>query len=168
MGEPTKIILITPIDYQYSHCSALVFLGSRPSASPSIKQTREMRANPCKPKFPFFYFLSFSFHVSLCFSTERATTRGQRVVLTQGRKSWSVLVCRSGTLLIPTFKSSKASLWKQKAIADRNQLFTDYPKDYWPGKDLRIWTRIASHPTTGKLTLAAPFLERAIAAQFLS
>lgn len=79
-GVPTKIIqlLIAPVDYQGFNFSALVFSGSRPSASPSKKQTREMRASPRKPKFPFnsFTLFSFSFHVSLRFSTERATTRG--------------------------------------------------------------------------------------------
>ena len=80
-GVPTKIIqlLIAPVDYQGSNFSALVFSGSRPSASPSKKQTREMRASPAthaNQNSPSFTLCSFSFHVSLRFSTERATTRG--------------------------------------------------------------------------------------------
>ena len=59
-------LLIAPVDYQGSNFSALVFSGSRPSASPSKKQTREMRAIPRKPKFPFFYFVFIQFS---CFSS---------------------------------------------------------------------------------------------------
>lgn len=68
IGVHTKIIqlLIAPVDYQGSNFSALVFSGSRPSASPSKKQTREMRAIPHKPKFPFFHFVFIQFS---CFSS---------------------------------------------------------------------------------------------------
>lgn len=57
-------LLIAPVDYQCSNFS--VFSGSRPSASPSKKQTREMRASPRKPKFPFFHFVFIQFS---CFSS---------------------------------------------------------------------------------------------------
>ena len=68
IGVPTNIIqlLIAPVDYQGSNFSALVFSGSRPSASPSKKQTREMRASPRKPKFSFFHFVFIQFS---CFSS---------------------------------------------------------------------------------------------------
>ena len=59
-------LLITPVDYQGSNFSSLVFSASRPSASPSKKQTREMRAIPRKPKFPFFHFVFIQFS---CFSS---------------------------------------------------------------------------------------------------
>ena len=59
-------LLITPVDYQGSNFSALVFSGSRPSASPSKKQRREMRASPRKPKFPILHFAFIQFS---CFSS---------------------------------------------------------------------------------------------------
>ena len=131
--------MIAPVDYQGSNFSALVFSGSRPSASPSKKQTREMRASPRKPKFPFFHFVFIQFS---CFSSffnwksynARVWHKVENVDLYLSIKVWMKVRwhtdCRCWMLWgpHPTFESSKsqvskAFLWKQKTIANRNQLF---------------------------------------------
>ena len=96
-----------------------------------------VRANQNSPSFTLF---SFSFHVSLRFSTERATTRGsdtrsKTLICTCQSKcewKWDGTLATAGAEMLwrphPTFESSKsqvskAFLWKQKTIANRNQLF---------------------------------------------
>ena len=71
-------LLIAPVDYRCSNFS--VFSGSRPSASPSKKQTREMRASPRKPKFPFFHFVFIQFSCFSSFFNWKSYTRSKTVV----------------------------------------------------------------------------------------